>query len=287
LAISDAITYSDGRKMSHDAVQRALRNLRRRFGWRLWAFALASLIAIACAETSFGPEKSPQDQQAYKSPEQGVGISSAQLNFIPAFGSHVELQGTATIGSWKSRSTDIQGTVALDADPTAFKALFDRIQSLVPDDRTPVPADLLILSVRSPPIGDISVPVMSLHGDSSGMDRDLQSALDVTQYPSIEYVFQKLEHSALQWDPQDRQWCLKLQMLGKLKMAGAGRLIAMDLIVRRDSRRHFLAHAQTALLMSDFGVTRPGALFGLVKASDEVLVVFDLDLVLVDRSPSH
>jgi hypothetical protein len=273
--------------MSHYAVQRALRNLRRGFGWRLWVFALASLIALACAETSFGPEKPPPDQQAYKSPEPGVGIPSAQLNFVPTASSRVELQGTATIGSWKSRSTDIHGAVALDADPTAFNALFDRIQSLVPDDKAPIPANLLMLSVGSPPIGDISVPVMSLHGDSSGMDHDLQNALGVSQYPSIEYVFEKLEHSTLQWDPQDRQWCLKLQMLGKLKMAGVGRLIIMDVIVRRDSHRHFLAHAQTALLMSDFGVTRPGALFGLIKASDKVVVVFDLDLVLVDHSPGR
>jgi hypothetical protein len=271
--------------MSRYTAQRALRILRRGFGWRLWAFALASLIALACAETSFSPVKSQSDQQTYETPTHLVDIASDQLTFIPTTGSRVELQGAMTVGPWKSQSTDIQANVALDADPAAFNALFDRIQSFPPQDTNVITPDFLVLAVHAPPIGEISVPVMSLHGDSSGMDHDLQKALGAAQHPSIEYVFQKLEHATLQPDAQNQQGCLKLQILGKLTMAGVGRLIMMNVIVSRDSRRHFLAHAQTQLSMSDFGVTPPAALFGLVKANDQVLVIFDLDLVPVDHSP--
>jgi hypothetical protein len=273
--------------MIRHALPRVIGHLRRGFGWRLWAFALVCMIVLACAETSFGPQKSRPDQLSQKSPLLAVDLQANELNFIPASGSHVELQGHATIGSWTSRTTDIHSEITLDADAATLNALFDRIQSTAPSDQSHLPPNLLTLSVRSPPIGNISVPIMSLHGDSAGMDRDMQNALNVTQHPSIEFVFEQLQLSALQWDPPGNQAGLKLRIVGKLNMAGTGRLITMDVIIKRDSRRHFLVHAQTELLMTDFGVTPPGALFGLIKAGDQVAVVFDLDLILIDHSPVH
>jgi hypothetical protein len=265
--------------MSHCTVQRAAGNLRRGWGWRLCAFALAGLILFACDETSSVSHKPQPASQPYVAPKVAVGVQGAQLNFIPAPGSRVELQGTATIGSWKSLSTDIHGKVVLDTNATALNALFDGIES------TRVPPDPLALSVRSLPVGKISLSVMSLHGDSGGMDHDMQNALKAGQNPSIEYVFQQLQQATSQWDPRNHQACLKLRILGKLNMAGVGRLMTMDVIVQRDSRRHYLAHAQTALLMSDFSVTPPGKLFGLIKANNYVIVVFDLDFVLMEHSP--
>lgn len=75
---------------------------------------------------------------------------------------------------------------------------------------------------------------------------------------------------------------MKLHILGTLQLAGAARPIAMDVIVKRQSPTHFAAYAQTNVLMTDFGVTPPVALFGLIKAADEVHVTFDLDLAMSD-----
>jgi YceI-like domain len=283
LATDDATPNGNGRKMIPRTLQRVAGQLRRTFRWRLWALASASLILLACAESSFGPRKSLPDQQSNESPKLAVSIQNAGLKFIPSVGSRLELQGEATIGSWSSRSTDIHGEVVLDTDAAALNTLFDRIESVAPHDEGHIQSDLLTLSFRSPPVGDITVPVMSLHGDSNAMDRDMQNALDVRQHPLIEYVFQHLQQAALQWNSQDHQAELKLSIVGRLSMAGVGRPITMDMIVKRDSRRHFLAHAQTALLMTDFSMTPPGALFGLIKADDRVVVVFDLDFVLADH----
>jgi hypothetical protein len=269
--------------MSRSAVQRAAGSLRRRFRWSWWALTSAGLIVLACAESSFGPQKSQPNQRSDESPKPAVVVQDAGLNFIPSLGSSVELQGKATIGSWSSRSTDIHGQVILNVDAKALSALFDRIESAVPNHESGVQPDLPTLSLHSPPIGDISVPVMSLHGDSAGMDRDMQNALNVRQHPSIEYVFERLQQATLQWNPQNHQAELKLRIVGKLDMAGVGRPITMDMIVKRDSRGHFLAHAQTALLMTDFGMTPPGTFFGLIKVNDHVLAVFDVDLVTADH----
>jgi hypothetical protein len=271
--------------MSRCGIKGTGSGLRRRLGWKVWAVASTGLIILACAETSSGPSNSPPDARSNNSPGSAIRVPGNQLEFIPVTDSHVELQGMTTVGSWGSRSSDIHAQIVLDTDAKTLKELFDHIQSVRPGEDQGGQAILPTFTGRSAPVGDISVPVKSLHGDSSAMDRDMQNALKAAQYPSIEYVFHYLQQSALQWDPRNHQASLNLRMLGTLTMAGVGRPIAMDVIVRRDSRGNFIAHAQTALLMTDFGVTPPGALFDLIKAEDRVVVVFDLVLVLVDHSP--
>jgi polyisoprenoid-binding protein YceI len=213
-----------------------------------------------------------------------TGVQGSQFDFVPDSASRVELQGTTNISSWSSKSSDIHGSVVLDTNAAELSALFNRIQFAAPDDANPINPDLLKISFRSPVIAEISVPILSLHGDSAGMDRDMQNALKAAQHPAIEYTFQQVQQASLQWDSPDHPPGLNLSVVGKLSVAGVWRTITMDVIVKRDSRGHFIARAQTTILMTDFGVTPPVALLGLIKAADKVDVIFDLDLVRADQS---
>jgi polyisoprenoid-binding protein YceI len=267
-------------------IPRAVQHLggkpRRGVRWSLAALALTCLVVIACSER-FGPQQAPPGLQ----PRSPVDVKGAQLIFVPAAASSVELQGTTNISSWKSRSADIHGKIALDIDATALNALFDQIQSSVPDGETRIEPHLPAQSAFAPPIAVITVPIVSFHGDNSVMDHDMQNALKAGQYPVIEYVFQELRQATVQREPGNPLAGLKLRVAGKLNVAGVGRIVTMDVIIRRDSRGQFRARAQTAMLMSDYGVTPPVALAGLIKAGDQVLVIFDLDLVLMHDPVSN
>ncbi len=236
------------------------------------------------------PSDDPPGQTAVCDP--AAGVRGGQLQYIPASDSHAELQGTATIGSWRSDSDDIHGQVILHADAGALDALFDRIQAPASNAQSGGRLLPLTFPVHGPPIGDISLPAMSLRGGSSGMDRDMHNALKAAQHPVIEFVYQQLRQATVQWGGPDRLGRLNLRIVGTLAMAGVVRPVAMDLIVSRDAQRHIHVQAQTLLLMSDFGVTPPVALFGLIKADNQVRVIFDLDLVptqysLAMRSPAQ
>ena len=89
------------------------------------------------------------------------------------------------------KSTDIHDRVLLDVDKAALDALFGRIQAITPNDQGLLPAVSLALHVRNRLIADISVPVISLHGSSSGMDSDMRTALKADQHPAIEYDFEE------------------------------------------------------------------------------------------------
>ena len=119
--------------MIHRAIQPVAGNPRRGFRWKLWAGALACLAVVACVGTSLVPRESPSDARFHVSPGPATGVAAAQLSLIPTPGSHVELQGTSTIGSWISRSTDVHGQIVLNTDAAALNAVFDRIQSAGPD----------------------------------------------------------------------------------------------------------------------------------------------------------
>ena len=260
-------------------VQNITGSLRRRFGWKLPILAVSCLGLGACVASWTELDKVAPDQGQSAPPATSVPGASG-LKFIPNAGSKVELQGATTIGSWTSRSTEVQGQVILYADEAQLDELFDRIEAAPANDPKGVSAPPpLTLPIRGTPIAAISVLVKSLRGDSSGMDHDMQKALKAAQHPVIEYVLQNLQQATVQVDPQGHRAAFKLSIVGRLNMAGVERPISMDVIVTRDARRHFLAHAQTKLLMSDFGVTPPVALFGLIKAEQRVFVTFDLDLV--------
>lgn len=271
--------------MKHGTTQLEAHKRRSTLHWCARILIPTSVVLGVCIASCSGPLKSRPEQLSSTTPAQSPNLAGDGLDFSATSGSRAELQGTTSVGSWTSRSSEIHGQIILSASERSLESLFDRIQRASPANHVADDSPMLSLPVRSSPIADISIPVTSLHGDSSGMDHDMHTALKAAAYPSIKYVFQRVEHASVQWDPQDNQPSLKLHILGTLTMAGQSRPIAMDVMVKRDSPHHFMADAQTNMLMTDFGVTPPVALFGLIKAADEVHVVFDLDLALSDHSP--
>jgi hypothetical protein len=248
----------------------------RIFRWRFWIIAMLCLGIGACVASWSALEKPQLSPGASASTENAAAPGS--LTLIPTSGSEVILKGTSTVGEWTSRSADIRGAATLYTDETALDDLFDRIEGSGKNGQGGVNAPLLALPVHGPASALISVPVMSLHGDNIGMDGDMQKALKASEHPLIEFVFAKLQQSVVQYSPRYHQAELKLSLVGNLRLAGAQQSISMDVIIRRDSRHHFIAHAETSMLMSDFGVTPPVALFGLIKGGEKVVVTFDLDL---------
>lgn len=259
--------------MNRFGIHHRLGQAGRKTGSTMRILALAFIALGACVINASHPQAFRSNAGSVASPPQPARVLGDELQFVPGPGSRAELQGSTSVGSWTSRSTDIQGQILLSTQADAIEDLFDRIHNV-----DPTPA--LDLPLRAAPIAKISVPVDSLHGDSAGMDHDMRQALKAGEHPFIQFDYQRVERATVISDPANHQSELKLRVSGNLTLAGVTRPIAMDAIVRRDSRRHFRAEAQATLMMSDFGVTPPVALFGLIKAGDKVHVVFELALGL-------
>ena len=246
-----------------------------RQGWRwLRILLVASILAMGCFFVSAPHE------QLYPRPDESLAAAQAAakaedlLVFELQPDSTIELHGAASIGGWTSRSTDISSALALHAKGAAVTALFDSVQGGGGFD-----LDSLSGPVSSPSIVALSVPVMSLRGGSAGMDRDMQAALKAKDNPDIRYRLRRVV--ALRTASNTDRPSLRLAAIGELSVAGVSREITTEITLNRTADGYFVLHGESDLLMSDFGVNPPTALFGLIRADNHMSVAFDLKAMLV------
>jgi|GEM_PF-4678957 len=227
----------------------------------LAALALAGGVASADPRVALGT--------GHKS----VFTAPAPLRFVLAAQSRLKLKGTATIGSWSCVSKNVSGQLILPTDRKALQKVFAHIHNVNISD-----PPLKRLPMRKPVIGELSIPVTSLDGNSSGMDHDMWHALKAKKHPNIRYRFMRLLHASLFWNKTSPSPCLKLQVLGKLTLAGITRDLRTNMYVRKLASGLYSIHATSTVLMRNFGVTPPTAFFGLIRGHNRVRVIFDLYL---------
>jgi polyisoprenoid-binding protein YceI len=114
----------------------------------------------------------------------------------------------------------------------------------------------------------LHIPVKTIRCGNRQMERDLYRALRAECHPSIDFHFSEMSRGAE-----------RATIRGNLSLAGTTRPIEVDADVQRIAPDRVRLHARLPLRMTDFHITPPTALFGLVKAKDDLVVQFDLVLV--------
>ena len=105
------------------------------------------------------------------------------------------------------------------------------------------------------------------------MERDLQQALQAETYPMIEFRFLELiggvthDIDAGSYDAT---------VAGRLSLAGRTQNISVRVHTVRVGHDRFRLRATLPLRMTDFQVQPPTALFGAIKAGNDLTVHFDL-----------
>ncbi len=274
--------------MNRQTIQPGSGKLRRPCGWTCGAWLGVGLLFLAhcpCLRSQASPPK----RQIARPPAAAARVAAMPLDFTLASDSYVELDGMTNIGfPWYSRSNHVRSAVVLAADRSRLKTLFNQIQAAAAhSNRAGIPTPQLDLPLRRPPLGNLFVPVLSLRGDSAGMNHAMHAALQARRHPMIQYVFVKLQKVQVRRTPPGGPPALQLRVIGKLAMAGKERTLSANMFIWRDAHGHFHVYARHAVRMSDFGITPPRAFFGLFRARDRVFVIFNLDFVLARHSPTR
>lgn len=242
-----------------------------RFIKSMAASLIISFVMVGCMVQSAGPRHFAVSGQAVSGRNLAVNCSEGHTAFTPGAGSEVTLRGTATIGAWSAQSSDPDAQVDLPVQVGTIDAAFDRLA------RTGVPLfNARLADVNA--IVRVAVPVKSLKGDSPGMERDMRASLKANEFPTISFVLNQVSSIEPAGGADAHgQPGLKVRGVGDLTVAGATRRTSIVATVTRSAAGTFAAHAQVTLLMSDFGITPPTALFGLIKAGNTITVAFDLN----------
>jgi polyisoprenoid-binding protein YceI len=136
------------------------------------------------------------------------------------------------------------------------------------------PGDVLQQALQPGGLGafEVAVPVASLHSPKDGIDTNLHKALKAQEHPDITFRLRTLENGT-----GETPGVLALRARGTLSIAGVAREITLDVKAVRGGRS-VLLNGGVELLMTDFGVTPPKAMLGMVTTDPRVYVRFYLVL---------
>ena len=114
---------------------------------------------------------------------------------------------------------------------------------------------------------ELAIPAATLTSDKEGLDKNMHKALKTSEHPDITFRLRRLE-------PRAGGAAGALQGVGILKVAGVEREVILDLTTaRKDSG--LSVSGRVALLMTDFGITPPKAMLGMLKTDPKVVITFE------------
>ena len=119
----------------------------------------------------------------------------------------------------------------------------------------------------------ITVPIGKLDCQNHRMNRDLRDALKSDDHPNI--VFRLTQVEVLDF-LNSAKGTRQILTTGNLSLAGVTRSVSVLVEGYFDEWNKLHGQGSVAMKMTDFGVTPPSALLGLVKAHNEITIRFHL-----------
>jgi polyisoprenoid-binding protein YceI len=111
---------------------------------------------------------------------------------------------------------------------------------------------------------EVAVPAATLVSDKDGLNKNMHKALLADKHPNIVFRLAQIDPGAGG----------ALKAVGTLQIAGKAKEMAFDLKTERQASTLKIT-GQTALLMTDFGITPPKAMLGMLKTDPKVTVTFE------------
>jgi polyisoprenoid-binding protein YceI len=118
---------------------------------------------------------------------------------------------------------------------------------------------------------EVTIPAATLASPREGLDKNMHKALKVQEHPDITFRLTRLEGRAGSSGA--------LRGVGLLRIAGVEREIAIDITTERKGST-LSVRGDVQLLMTDFGITPPKAMLGMLKTDPKVTVTFETVLAI-------
>lgn len=117
---------------------------------------------------------------------------------------------------------------------------------------------------------EVKIPVTNLKCGHDGMDKNVYKALKADAAPQISYILGSFE--AVSQSGKD----YTIKTVGTLNVAGEERTVTMDVAAERLADGSVTAKGSVPILMTDFGIKPPRAMFGAIRADNKVVVKFEI-----------
>lgn len=164
----------------------------------------------------------------------------------------VEIKGTSTVRDWSAQSKEVHGSVEL-VDDTEIESR--------PEHK----------GVRLKGAEDVhlvfSIPVRSLKSQFHVFDEEMYKIMDCAKPSVITFM---LSHATQIAPPESYDRAFKIN--GVLQIHCVKRPIDLVVMVKRPSAEHLLIETETKVKLTDYKITPPALIYGLLAAGDEVKI---------------
>jgi len=186
------------------------------------------------------------------------------------------LNGTSNVTRWRCSGSTLTGLMEVAAPLQKINEVIDHVE----DGQIAIWMANPEAARFPQPRFDLTIPIDALRcSGGRRMERDMVAALKADRYPAIHVRFVELR-GAVQHDIDQRLYRVVVQT--EVSLAGVTRALELVVTAERVANDRFRIRAELPLRMTDFGVTPPKALFGIVRAGDRLTV--ELNLLLEAES---
>jgi polyisoprenoid-binding protein YceI len=116
---------------------------------------------------------------------------------------------------------------------------------------------------------EIAIPAASLSSPKEGLDKNMHKALKAQEHPDITFRLLRVEPGQAG----------ALKGIGMLRIAGVEREVALTLKTQR-KESSLTVTGKVDLLMTDYGITPPKAMLGMLKTDPKVTITFETVLTV-------
>lgn len=162
---------------------------------------------------------------------------SAQEKYQLNSSSKIVIEGTSNLHDWETEATKINGNATLTVEQGKVKS----IENV-----------------------NVKIPVKSIESGKGTMDGKTYDALKADDNPEISFGLDQVEMTA----PN------KVTIKGDLNIAGVSRPVELQADYKVDGSS-IAFQGKLPILMSDFKVKPPTALFGTLKTGDQVMIKYN------------
>jgi hypothetical protein len=178
----------------------------------------------------------------------------AQTYYTPEETSRLWIEGSSNINRFECEAKSYRGFAHLFT-PIAEESINSRI-----DEQ---------LDIR------IEIDVDGFECGRSRMNRDLRDALKANEFPEISFVYTEAVPADTAYQPVQKQEIL-LDVTGTLTVAGVSRHIRFQTLAKYLDENRVQVEGKKKIRMTDYNITPPTGLLGLVQANEELTVHFNL-----------
>lgn len=158
------------------------------------------------------------------------------------------IDGDSNVHDWEAQVTEVNGTL-----------VFQNIEALSAENLTPESFKSLTLTI----------PVEGIDAESGGLKKNIHKYMEKDDYPNVTFELNNVI------EVTNQNGALLITGNGVITAKGNSYTADMQVTANiQDGSIQFTGEKQ--LLMTDFGIDPPTAVFGTIRSKDEVIIKFDV-----------